>query len=112
MAELQPKEVKIIRPTSEMAKSSVLRVAAYCRVSTDSDDQVNSFITQVKYYNDFIRLSDGMELVDIYADEHVIIGTSGENLVKSRGSALVPFSFLLRDKPKSFKSLKIINERL
>ena len=47
-----------------------------------------------------------------YDDEHVIIGTSGENLVKSRGSALVPFSFLLRDKPKSFKSLKIINERL
>ena len=54
MAELQPKEVKIIRPTSEMAKNSVLRVAAYCRVSTDSDDQVNSFIAQVKYYNDFI----------------------------------------------------------
>ena len=75
MAELQPKEVKIIRPTSEMAKSSVLRVAAYCRVSTDSDDQVNSFIAQVKYYNDFIRLSDGMELVDIYADEG-ITGTS------------------------------------
>ena len=75
MAELQPKEVKIIRPTSEMAKNSVLRVAAYCRVSTDSDDQVNSFIAQVKYYNDFIRLSDGMELVDIYADEG-ITGTS------------------------------------
>lgn len=48
----------------------------------------------------------------VYGDEHVIIGTSGENLVKSRDSALVPFSFLLRDKPKSFKSLKIINERL
>ena len=47
-----------------------------------------------------------------FVDEHVIIGTSGENLVKSRGSALVPISFLLRDKPKSFKSLKIINERL
>lgn len=47
-----------------------------------------------------------------FVDEHVIIGTSGENLVKSRGSALVPFSFLLRDKPKSFKSLKIISERL
>ena len=53
----------------------MLRVAAYCRVSTDSDDQINSFIAQVKYYNDFIRLSDGMELVDIYADEG-ITGTS------------------------------------
>lgn len=75
MAELQPKEVKIIRPTSELAKSGLLRVAAYCRVSTNSDDQVNSFIAQVKYYNDFIRMSDGMELVDIYADEG-ITGTS------------------------------------
>ena len=82
MAELQPKEVKIIRPTSEMAKNSVLRVAAYCRVSTDSDDQVNSFIAQVKYYNDFIRLSDGMELVDIYADEAVIIGLKTLRLKK------------------------------
>ena len=75
MAELQPKEVKIIRPTSEITENGVLRVAAYCRVSTDSDDQVNSFIAQVKYYNDFIRISDGMELVDIYADEG-ITGTS------------------------------------
>lgn len=75
MTELQPKEVRIIRPTSEIAENGVLRVAAYCRVSTDSDDQVNSFIAQVKYYNDFIRLSDGMELVDIYADEG-ITGTS------------------------------------
>ena len=57
-------------------------------------------------------IEQGWQIHKIYCDEHVIIGTSGENLVKSRGSALVPFSFLLRDKPKSFKSLKIINERL
>ena len=55
-------------------------------------------------------MNHGVKWSDGY--EHVIIGTSGENLVKSRGSALVPISFLLRDKPKSFKSLKIINERL
>ena len=75
MANLQPREVKVIRATSEITDKNILRVAAYCRVSTDSDDQVNSFIAQVKYYNDFIRLSDGMELVDIYADEG-ITGTS------------------------------------
>ena len=75
MTGLQPREVKVIRAVSEITEKDVLRVAAYCRVSTDSDDQINSFIAQVKYYNDFIRLSDGMELVDIYADEG-ITGTS------------------------------------
>lgn len=72
--ELSPREVKVIRAISDV-ESKKLRVAAYCRVSTDSDDQANSFIAQVRYYNDFIRLSDTMELVDIYADEG-ITGTS------------------------------------
>ncbi len=75
MVSLKPREVKVIRATSEITDKTILRVAAYCRVSTDSDDQVDSFMAQVKYYNDFIRLSDGMELVDIYADEG-ITGTS------------------------------------
>lgn len=74
--ELKPREVKVIRALSD-SENQKLRVAAYCRVSTDSEDQVNSFIAQVKYYNDFIRLSDTMELVDIYADEG-ITGTSTE----------------------------------
>lgn len=64
------------------------------------------------YYTRYIAEHSEWLFVKVYANEHVIIGTSGENLVKSRGSALVPISFLLRDKPKSFKSLKIINERL
>ena len=70
------KQVQIIRPLTEYsAQARVQRVAAYCRVSTDSDDQVNSFLNQVRYYTDFIRSSDSMELVDIYADEG-ITGTS------------------------------------
>ena len=88
------------------------RVAAYARVSTDSDEQFTSFEAQVDYYTRYIEEHNEWLFVKVYADEHVIIGTSGENLVKSRGSALVPISFLLRDKPKSFKSLKILNERL
>ena len=104
-------EVICIPPTKATADRK-LRMAAYARVSTDSEDQQNSFLTQVDYYTNLICSDPDKILVDIYADEHVIIGTSGENLVKSRGSALVPISFLLRDKPKSFKSLKIINERL
>ena len=65
------KEVQVIRPTIGINADRTLRVAAYCRVSTDSDDQINSFIAQVKYYNDFIRRSRNMTLVDIYADEGI-----------------------------------------
>ena len=46
-----------------------VRVAAYCRVSSSSDDQLHSFAAQVQYYTKFIRNNDQMELVDIYADE-------------------------------------------
>ena len=53
----------------------ILRVAAYCRVSTDSDDQLNSFVAQQTYYNDYIRKHDNWQLAEIYADEG-ITGTS------------------------------------
>ena len=76
MNEQIKKDIKIIRPKSEYAtNSNILRVAAYCRVSTDSEDQASSFINQISYYTDFIRSSDKMGLVDIYADEG-ITGTS------------------------------------
>ena len=75
MTQTTTKDVKVIRPTKGLYGDKKLRVAAYCRVSTSSDDQENSFIAQVKYYNDFLRLADNMELVDIYADEG-IAGTS------------------------------------
>ena len=53
------------------------KVAAYCRVSTDSKDQLNSYRTQIGYYTNFIAQHPGWELVDIYADEG-ITGTSLE----------------------------------
>jgi len=52
-----------------------LRVAAYCRVSTDSEDQLNSFAAQQTYYNDYIRKHDSWQLAEIYSDEG-ITGTS------------------------------------
>lgn len=55
----------------------VLRVAAYCRVSTDSEDQLNSFAAQQSYYNDYIRKHDNWQLAEIYADEG-ITGTSAK----------------------------------
>ena len=65
------KTVQIIQPTIGLEAEKKIRVAAYCRVSTDSDDQVNSFLAQVKYYNDFIKAQNNMILVDIYADEGI-----------------------------------------
>ena len=50
------------------------RVAAYCRVSTDSEDQLNSYKSQVSYYTDLINNNIEWCMVGIYADE-AITGT-------------------------------------
>lgn len=52
-----------------VSREKVLRVAAYCRVSNDSQDQLHSFAAQVQYYSKTISENKLMELVDIYADE-------------------------------------------
>ena len=55
-------------------KIEVLKVGAYCRVSTDSEDQLNSYKSQVAYYTDLIHSNPEWEMVDVYADE-AITGT-------------------------------------
>lgn len=66
------KTVKIIQPTLvQMNQQKRQRVAAYCRVSTDSEEQLNSFSAQLKYYSEYISNNPGMDLVDIYADEGI-----------------------------------------
>ncbi len=45
------------------------RVAAYCRVSTDQESQQDSFITQQRYYSEYISGNPQWEMVGIYADE-------------------------------------------
>ncbi|MCR4798011.1 MAG: recombinase family protein [Lachnospiraceae bacterium] len=47
------------------------RVAAYCRVSTDHEEQLGSFENQVKYYEDLIRAKNDYVLAGIFADEGV-----------------------------------------
>lgn len=54
-----------------------LRVAAYVRVSSDSMDQLNSFMAQSNYYTTLISSKENWKLVDTYADEG-ITGTSAE----------------------------------
>lgn len=72
--------------------------AAYIRVSTE--DQVefspDSQLEKIKLYAEKNQILLPKEF--IFLDEHVIIGTSGENLVKSRVSALVPFQFFCKGK--------------
>lgn len=58
--------------------NKIIRLAAYCRVSSDSTDQLHSFATQIRYYKDFEQKNPQYKLVDIYADEG-ITGTSMEN---------------------------------
>ncbi len=48
---------------------AVLRTAAYCRVSTLSEDQQSSFDTQCAYYRQLIGKDPDKELVGIYADQ-------------------------------------------
>lgn len=55
-----------------------LRVAAYCRVSTDQEDQLHSFDAQVDYYTKYIEEHENYAMAGIYADE----GISGTNTRK------------------------------
>lgn len=51
-----------------------LRVAAYCRVSTDDEDQIKSYNSMVKHYTDLIKNNREWIFVDVYADK-AITGT-------------------------------------
>ena len=48
-----------------------LRLAPYCRVSSDSTDQLHSFAAQIRYYSDYAKKHPEYQLVDIYADEGI-----------------------------------------
>ena len=56
------------------------RVAAYCRVSTDNEDQVNSFESQRTFFRQYIERNPDWELYAIFADE----GISGTNTKKRK----------------------------
>lgn len=62
------REIHVIDARTGIAAEK-LRVAAYCRVSSDSDDQLNSFLAQVRHYTAYIGQNPEWKLADIYADE-------------------------------------------
>lgn len=63
------------------SKKKKLRVAAYARVSTDSDEQATSYEAQIEYYTEYIRRNPEWELVGVFADE----GVSGTYTKKRDG---------------------------
>ena len=70
-------EVKLISPVTRRAIDKK-RVAAYCRVSSNSADQQNSYANQIKVYTSLIQKRKEWELVEIFADEG-LSGMKAEN---------------------------------
>lgn len=57
--------------TNKQQEAEVIRLAAYCRVSSDSEDQLHSFAAQIRYYTEYAQRTPKYSLVDIYADEGI-----------------------------------------
>jgi len=68
---------KLISPISKQGVQK-LRVAAYCRVSSSSADQLNSYARQIETYTKLINANENWVLVDVFADEG-ISGTKADN---------------------------------
>ena len=66
----------------------MIRCAAYCRVSSDSEDQLNSFMAQTRYYSQIFDNSETETLIDIYA---------GEGVTGTREDKRVEFSRMMKD---------------
>ena len=81
------KKITVIPPTINPAtRLSVViparrRVAAYARVSTDSEEQQTSYKAQVDYYTNYITRNPDWEFVEVYTDE----GISAVNTKKRDG---------------------------
>jgi DNA invertase Pin-like site-specific DNA recombinase len=78
-------DIQTLRPLDVEVK---LRVAAYARVSTKSDEQLNSYAVQVKYYTEHIKSNQDWVFIRVYTDK----GLSGTSLKKRDG-----FNEMVRD---------------
>ncbi len=52
----------------EIQRTTHLKVAAYCRVSTDEEEQENSYEAQIGYYTEKIQTNTDWTLAGIFAD--------------------------------------------
>ena len=84
---MSERTVKIIHPKAELSLTESgsqypkKRVAAYARVSTDSDEQLSSYEAQVNFYTNHIASNPEWEFVAVYTDE----GITGTNTKKREG---------------------------
>lgn len=76
------RNITVIPPTVKLTEGNTvkkeipkIRMAAYCRVSTDQEEQLSSYENQVNYYTNYIMNHPNYELIGVYADEG-ITGTS------------------------------------
>ncbi|MGN0498392.1 MAG: recombinase family protein [Acutalibacteraceae bacterium] len=75
-APTMPKTVRVIPPKPEFSGENRMdirpkRVAAYCRVSTDKEQQEHSFETQKEMYTEMIMMKPNWQMAGIYADEGI-----------------------------------------
>lgn len=76
------KEIKATKSSWQRGRNDInlLKVAAYCRVSTDDEDQLNSYESQKEHYTNLIKEKEEWQFVGIYADA-AITGTKVTNRV-------------------------------
>lgn len=75
---IQPKKNTLSARTTTPQAKEPLKVAAYCRVSTDHEEQESSYEAQCSHYRSFIENNSEWTLAGIYADE----GLSGTGTAK------------------------------
>ena len=71
-----------------------LKVAAYCRVSTDSDEQLESLEAQKKHYQTYIKSNPAWQYAGLYYDE----GKSGTKIERRIQSMLAIAAKLLKSR--------------
>ena len=86
VTKIPKKTVTLIEPKRsfivDKAQHRQKRVAAYCRVSTDSEEQLTSYTNQMKVYTEMIASNKEWEFAGLYADAAVIIGLKTLRLKK------------------------------
>ena len=87
---VREKKIRIIPATKPQDQNRAAfngrkqRVAAYCRVSTDSEEQLTSYESQKKYYTDKIMTNPAWTMAGIFADE----GITGTQAAKHPNSCV------------------------
>lgn len=100
-----PATKKVTDPrTSQHGKQ---RVAAYCRVSTNNKEQINSYEAQKAYYTQKIEENPDWELAGIFADK----GLSGASMKKRDNFNKMQNFEAIRKLPNSTHSLRAVSSQ-